>query len=167
MKIKTLTLKCRYWRPGTDYPATITERVKKHVEQGDIIAVSEKAISTATNNIVLPGFVAHEDKSAIISGATSLIFPSLYEGFGFPVLEANACGVPVICSDTSSLPEIAGDAAYLVDPLDTDAIAQAIRDLIDQSELQQRLVINGSVNARRFTWTTCAAQVMDTLESAI
>jgi glycosyltransferase involved in cell wall biosynthesis len=123
--------------------------------------------STVTNNLVLTGFVAHEDKSALISGADALLYPSLYEGFGFPILEGNACGTPVICANSSSLPEIAHDAALLINPLDVEDIAQAIKKLLREPKLRSQLVSSGHANARRFSWEICATQVLDTLERAV
>jgi glycosyltransferase involved in cell wall biosynthesis len=130
--------------------------------------ILEKAFdnqSTATNNIVLPGFVAPKDKSALISGADALLYPSLYEGFGFPILEANACGTPVLCANTSSLPEIAGEAALLVDPLDTRGMSESIQKIVSDNDLRDRLTAQGFSNALRFTWQTTASHVMSTLES--
>lgn len=106
------------------------------------------------------GFVPETDKAALISGAQLLVYPSLYEGFGFPLLEGQACGTAVLAANTSSLPEIAGDGALLVDPLDTAAIAQAMRQLAEDGELRQRLVQAGFANVRRFTWETAASQLL-------
>ena len=118
------------------------------------------------NRIVTPGFIANEDKAALISGAEALLLPSLYEGFGFPVLEGNACGTPVLCSNSSSLPEVAGDAALLVDPLDADALAAAIRRITKDQELREGLRQAGLENARRFNWERAAGEVLRVLELA-
>ena len=77
----------------------------------------------------MPGYVADEDRGALYAGALALLFPSLHEGFGFPLLEAMHCGAPVIASNSSSLPELAGDAALLVDPTDVRAIARQMTRL--------------------------------------
>jgi glycosyltransferase involved in cell wall biosynthesis len=114
----------------------------------------------------LPGFVADEDKAALLSGATALLYPSLYEGFGFPLLEAQACATAVLASASSSLPEIAGGGALLVDPQNTQAIAHAIRRLTEEAGLRAALVDQGRRNVRRFTWEATAVQVMRTLEKA-
>ena len=114
----------------------------------------------------LPGFVADADKAALLSGATALLYPSLYEGFGFPLLEAQACATAVLASASSSLPEIAGGGALLVDPQDTQAIAHAIRRLTEDAGLRAALVDQGRRNVRRFTWEATAVQVMRTLEKA-
>lgn len=116
--------------------------------------------------IQLPGYVADEDKAALISGAQALLFPSLYEGFGFPVLEGNACGTPVLAADASSLPEIAGDAALLVDPLDTAAMAEGIRRIVVERPLRARLIQAGLENVKRFSWNEAAGRVLATLELA-
>jgi glycosyltransferase involved in cell wall biosynthesis len=116
--------------------------------------------------IVTPGFIAYEDKAALISGAQALLLPSLYEGFGFPVLEGNACGTPVLCSNTSSLPEVAGDAALFVDPLDAAELAAALRQIVDDDSLRQELKQAGLKNVQRFTWQRAATDVLHTLELA-
>lgn len=117
--------------------------------------------------IVLPGFVPDADKAALLSGATALLYPSLYEGFGFPLLEAQACGTAVLAANTSSLPEIAGESALLVDPLDEAAIAAGIRRLAEDPELRRCLVEKGRTNARRFSWKKTAGRVLNTLEAAV
>ncbi|MGC9333247.1 MAG: glycosyltransferase family 4 protein [Anaerolineae bacterium] len=117
--------------------------------------------------VVLTGYVADGDLAALLSGAEALAFPSLYEGFGLPVLEAMACGVPVVCSSTSSLPEVAGDAALLVDPLDVEAIASALLRVVTDGDLRRELVGRGLVRARRFSWRRCAQEAMAALEQAV
>lgn len=116
--------------------------------------------------IHLPGFVAEQDKAAILSGATALLYPSLYEGFGFPVLEAQRCGVPVLCANSSSLPEVAGQAALLVDPQDEDALTDGITRLATDAALRHRLVALGYTNVTRFDWATAAAATLSVLEEA-
>jgi glycosyltransferase involved in cell wall biosynthesis len=112
----------------------------------------------------LPGFVPDEDRAPLLSGARAFLFPSLYEGFGFPVLEAMACGTPVLCSDTSSLPEVAGEAAWLVDPLDVGAIAAGMAHLAADEELRRDLVGRGFEQVRRFSWRRCGTKVLAVLE---
>jgi glycosyltransferase involved in cell wall biosynthesis len=116
--------------------------------------------------IHLTGFVAEADKAALLSGAVALLFPSLYEGFGFPVLEAQACGLPVLGANSSSLPEVAGEAALLVDPLDTGALAAAIERIVNDEPLRRELIARGPANAARFTWGKAAAQALAVLEEA-
>lgn len=107
------------------------------------------------------GFVDDADLPALYSGALCLAYPSLYEGFGFPVLEAFACETPVITSKLSSMPEVAGDAALLVDPYDVDALAAALRRLLRDQALRTALVARGSRQVAQFTWARTARQLHD------
>ena len=113
--------------------------------------------------VVFPGYIEDADLPALLSGALAFVFPSLYEGFGIPVLEAGACGVPVITSNTSSLPEVAGDAALLVDPHDVDAIADAMYRLVTDDALHAELARRGQENAQRFSWPRCARETLEVL----
>ena len=121
---------------------------------------------SGVEGVALTGYVDEADKGALYAGSLALVFPSLYEGFGFPVVEAMHCGAPVICSNTSSLPELAADAALLVDPLDVDAIAAAMTRLSDDDALRDRLRAGGAVQARRFTWAGAAEATLAALEQA-
>ena len=113
------------------------------------------------------GYVADEDLPALLQGAHAFVFPSLYEGFGMPVLEAMAGGTPVLTSTTTSLPEVAGDAALLVDPQSSQAIATGITHLITDPALRQRLSDRGKQWAQRFTWQRCAEETHHVLMSAL
>ncbi|MCD6291779.1 MAG: glycosyltransferase family 4 protein [Anaerolineae bacterium] len=110
------------------------------------------------------GYIADADLAALISGAQVYAYPSLYEGFGFPVLEAQACGVPVLTSSVSSLPEVAGDAALLVDPTDVRAIEDGLYRLLTDQKTREALVAKGYVNVQRFSWDRAARKVLDVLE---
>ncbi len=116
------------------------------------------------DRVLFPGYVPAEDLPALLGGATAFVYPSLYEGFGFPVLEAMACGTPVVCSNVSSLPEVAGDAALLVDPLDVEALASALARVVDDEGLRRELRARGFEQVRRFSWRRCAEQVLAVLE---
>jgi glycosyltransferase involved in cell wall biosynthesis len=109
-----------------------------------------------TGDIRRIGWVSDEDLPALYSGAICLAYPSLAEGFGLPILEAMACGTSVLTSDGSSMAEIAGDAALLVDPLSTDAIAGGLRQLVDGGALIDELVARGRERVRAFTWERTA-----------
>lgn len=111
--------------------------------------------------VVRLGYVQNTDLPALYGGALFFGFPSIWEGFGIPVLEAMACGTPVLTSNTSSLPEVAGDAAVLIDPLSVDAIADGMRRLGTDPALRSRLSAEGRSRASRFSWQQTAA---DTLE---
>ncbi|MCY4022969.1 MAG: glycosyltransferase family 1 protein [Anaerolineaceae bacterium] len=117
--------------------------------------------SEIEDRVHLTGFVDDADLPALYSAAEVFAFPSLYEGFGLPVLEAMACGTPVVTSDLSSLPEVAGDAALLTDPLDVEALADALRRLISDSQLRQQLIRAGQTRAGQFTWRRAALQLLD------
>jgi glycosyltransferase involved in cell wall biosynthesis len=112
------------------------------------------------------GYVSEEDKVALLGGAEALVYPSLYEGFGLPVLEAMACGTPVVTSDVSSLPEVAGEAAVLVDPNDPGAIASGVGKLLTDSALRERLRRAGLERAARFSWEDTARATAAVLRQA-
>jgi glycosyltransferase involved in cell wall biosynthesis len=116
--------------------------------------------------VLFPGYIPESDLPALLGGALAFVYPSLYEGFGIPVLEAGACGVPVITSNTSSLPEVAGDAALLVDPYDVDAIADAMYRLVTDEALRAELTRRGAENVKRFSWEKCARETLAVLEQA-
>ena len=119
------------------------------------------------SRIVLTGFVPDQDLAALYSGATVFVYPSLYEGFGLPVLEAMQCGTPVITSRTSSMPEVAGDAAVLVDPTDEDALAQVMLNVMSQPELCAELKRRSLAQAARFSWRRCAADILRIYQEAV
>jgi glycosyltransferase involved in cell wall biosynthesis len=112
------------------------------------------------DQVFFVGPMDEADLPALYSGATLFVFPSLYEGFGLPVLEAMACGTPVVCSNTSSLPEIAGDAALLVNPLDGDELAQVISQLCSDEERRQEMRSKGLTQASRFSWERAARETL-------
>ncbi|MBZ0294732.1 MAG: glycosyltransferase family 4 protein [Anaerolineae bacterium] len=125
----------------------------------------EEAWIEGVPNIHLPGYIDEADKGALYAGALALIFPSLYEGFGFPVIEAMHCGTPVIASSTSSLPELVGKAGLLVDPLDTEAIAKQMAVMTDDEARWFQLREAGYQQAAQFTWEAAAEQVAAILEA--
>ena len=110
------------------------------------------------------GYIDEAHKGGLLAGAIALVFPSLHEGFGFPALEAMHCGAPVIASNTSSLPELVGEAGLLVDPLNVRAIAEAMRRCSDDAGLRRRLIERGHLQSRRFSWDNAARLVMDAFD---
>ena len=110
--------------------------------------------------VLFPGFVPDKDLPAVYSAADLFVFPSLYEGFGLPVLEAMACGTPVVCSNTSSLPEVAGDAALLVEPYDVRELKDALARLLADASLRGGLVDRGLRRVTQFTWQKTAEQTL-------
>ncbi len=111
------------------------------------------------------GFIPTEELITLLSGATAYIQPSLWEGFGIPVVEAMATGVPVIVSKVSSLPEVAGQAGLLVDPYSVDQIEQAIRTIVSDKKLQQKFSKAGLVQSKKFSWDKMAKQVIKIFEN--
>jgi glycosyltransferase involved in cell wall biosynthesis len=107
------------------------------------------------------GFLPDETLSAVYRLASVFVFPSLYEGFGLPPLEAMACGTPVITSNVSSLPEVTGDAALLVDPTDASAIAAAITRVLSEPGLREDLRARGLARARQFSWERSVKEIRD------
>jgi glycosyltransferase involved in cell wall biosynthesis len=116
--------------------------------------------------VILTGYVSQRQKAALLAGSRSLVYPSLYEGFGLPVVEALAAGVPVLTSEVSSLPEVAGDAALLVDPRDVEAIADGMRRLVEDETLRRRLAEAGPRRAAKFTWKDTAARTAAAIRRA-
>jgi glycosyltransferase involved in cell wall biosynthesis len=113
------------------------------------------------------GAVPHDDLPTLYAAAELFVYPSLYEGFGLPVVEAMACGAPVVTSNVSSLPEVAGDAAVLVDPRDESAIGDAVVDLLQDDRARAELRARGLARARQFTWARCAEQTWAVYEEAL
>ncbi|MGD2165604.1 MAG: glycosyltransferase family 1 protein [Anaerolineae bacterium] len=123
--------------------------------------------SPARGAVILPGYVPDEDLPAVYAGARALAFPSLYEGFGLPVLEAMASGTPVTCSGTSSLPEVAGDAAITFDPTSEEGIVHALRRLLGDPDLQQELAQRGLRRAGQFSWDRVASHTEAVYEATL
>ena len=107
------------------------------------------------------GQVARAELPTLFASVDAVVYPSLYEGFGFPPLEAMSAGTPVVASNSSCLPETLGDAALLVDPADSAGLARALDDVLTRPELRARLIADGRARAAMFTWEGCAAQTVD------
>jgi glycosyltransferase involved in cell wall biosynthesis len=141
-------------------------------DTGLVLAGAEHAVFRQAGLDELPpgvrlaGYVPDADLPTLYSGATAFVYPSLYEGFGLTILEAMACGTPVICSNATALPEVAGDAAITVDPLDAEAIAAAIERLVGDEALLARYRAMGLERAKQFSWDRTAAATADVLQAA-
>jgi glycosyltransferase involved in cell wall biosynthesis len=118
-------------------------------------------------SVLYIGYVADEDTVPLICGATAFLFPSLYEGFGMPPLEAMACGTPVLTSNVSSLPEVVGDAALLVDPLNVDDIYKKMRMLIFDTNLRKKLIRKGMERISTFSWDNAAIRLMEIYQQVV
>jgi glycosyltransferase involved in cell wall biosynthesis len=123
--------------------------------------------SPARERIATPGYVAPDDLARWYARAAIFAFPSLDEGFGMPVLEAMAAGAPALTSNRSALPEVAGDAALLVDPEDTGAVARALRELAGNEELRRDLAARGVERAREFTWERAIRETWDVYQELL
>jgi len=121
----------------------------------------------ARDDVVFPEWVDAAELEGLYALAAAVVFPSLYEGFGLPVLEAMVRGVPVACSNRSSLPEVAGEAALLFDPEDVAGIAEAIERLLSDRDLAERLARAGREQAARFSWERTAEQTVESYRRAL
>ena len=117
------------------------------------------------DKIIMPGFIADDDKAAVYNLASVFVYPSLYEGFGFPPLEAMACGVPVIVSHSSSLPEIVGSAGILIDPYQPEELFLALQQILLHQTLTDMLRQKSLSQAMQFSWSKTAEQTLDTFRS--
>ena len=132
--------------------------------EGLVDQVREHGLS---DYVIMTGYVSEDDLPVVYSLADLMVFPSFYEGFGLPVVEAMACGVPVVTSNNSCLPEIAGDAAVLVDPHDIGSIADGIRSLLEDQDLRQQCIDKGLARARLFTWEDAARQTLQAFHELV
>lgn len=128
---------------------------------------SEKTLARLAEEATYLGYVPESELPGLTAGATAFVYPSLYEGFGFPVVQAMAAGAPVVTSNTSSLPEIAGDAAILVDPQSASEIARGIARLLESESLRANLAARGRERAKEFHWAKCAARSLDFFRRAV
>jgi glycosyltransferase involved in cell wall biosynthesis len=113
------------------------------------------------NEVILPGFIADEDLPALYNLAELFVFPSLYEGFGLPPLEAMACGTPVITSDRPSLPEVVGEAGLMVEATDSQELAEAMERVLTDENLRREMRGKGLEQAAKFTWEAAAGKLLD------
>lgn len=128
---------------------------------------AEAASSAFKSRVIFTGYAPDQDLSALYSGARAFVFPSLYEGFGLPVLEAMQCGTPVIASNTTALPEVAGDAGLLIDPTDSEALCQAMLALVNDDQLRISLSQKGLERSKLFSWERCAEQTVGLYRKAL
>lgn len=148
-------------RLGTGIPLVIGGRADHGA--GDLIALLDRSDSRTVRRV---GLIPDADLPAFFSGATCFVLPSLFEGFGLPLLEAMACGCPVIASDRAALPEVVADAGLLVDPESVDAMAAALRQMVGDTALRERLKERGLLRSREFTWSIAARRTREVLREA-
>ena len=138
---------------------------KKNPWNRDLITVHNNV--KEDKNIILPGFVETEELVALYNLATVFVMPSLYEGFGLPILEAMACGCPVITTKEGSIPEVAGDAAFYTDAYDSDKIAKDITEVFEDEKLRKELSITGLKQSSKFFWKKTAEKTVKVYESIV
>ncbi|MFL5495807.1 MAG: glycosyltransferase family 4 protein [Gemmatimonadales bacterium] len=129
-------------------------------------AVLKERFALDPESVAIPGLIAHDDMPAVYSMAAALLFPSYYESFGIPLVEAMACGCPVITSSAPACPEVVGDAALVVDPDDVEGLAEAMLRVVREPGLAVRLRELGLARARRFSWQDSARRLLAELERA-
>lgn len=148
---------------------------KARLEHTDLVLVGSKGwlydeIYTApekfgiSNHVRFLDYVPNDDLPALYSGALGLLFPSLYEGFGLPILEGFACGCPVLTSSVGATAEVAGEAALFVNPLDVKSISQGIKKLSEKAEIRERLIQKGRLRVGDFAWEKAARETLKVLE---
>jgi glycosyltransferase involved in cell wall biosynthesis len=124
--------------------------VSKYIKENDL-----------DRRVIKIGFVDEDDLPGIYNLADLLLFPSLYEGFGLPILEAQACGCPVLTSNVTSCPEVAGDGAHIVDPYSVDEIRDGILKIIKDNNYKEQLIKKGFENIKRFSWEKSARKILE------
>lgn len=150
--------------------------VESHHQEVDLVIVGPRryraeevlqaAAGAATDRIHFTGYVSDRQLAACYSCSTAFVFPSLYEGFGLPALEAMAHGVPVACSDVDALREVCGESAFLFDPLSVESIGDAIDKVLTDSDLRQRLSKAGTARASQFSWEKSAQFTLEVYRKA-
>ena len=157
----------RLVQAGGNEPAVADLQLVIAGGKGWMVEETYAAVSKAEMeaHVHFAGFVDDDDLPALYNLSAAFAFPTWYEGFGLPVLEAMACGTPVVCADNSSLPEVAGQAALLVDAGDPDALAEALIQVLVKADLRARLAVAGPEQAMRFTWPAAAQQLLGVYQS--
>ncbi len=160
---KNLVTLLRAFAPLTkEFPhLLVLARAKGWMSEPVFAEINERGLQ---NRVRLLGYVPLEDLPALMSGADVFVYPSLREGFGLPPLEAMACGAPVVCSDAPALPEVVGDAAITVPPLDKEAWTEVLRKVLKQADLRQEMRQKGLARAKQFSWERTARLTLEAFE---
>ena len=151
-------------KSGSSLPHQLVLAGSKWSRAEEVFEVADQ--SPFKNDIFFTGFVPGTDLPPLFRGADLFVFPSLFEGFGMPILEAMACGTPTVCSNISSMPEVAGDAALLFDPYDENSISDAMFKMLSEKELSEQLVKKGLARSRLFSWENTAMKTLDVISRA-
>jgi glycosyltransferase involved in cell wall biosynthesis len=144
----------------------------KLVMSGNFISETQQTMaricrSKYRERIIVTGFVNDDEKRTLMSAALATLYPSVCEGFGLPIIEAQACGCPVITSNTTSMPEVAGDAALLIDPHSVESLANAMEKIVLSKELRNDLVKKGYENIKRYSWSLAAEKMEEVFRKLV
>lgn len=163
-------------KPHKNIPCLLQAFAKAQIEKNIRLIITGKLTprlkaivkkNQLENRVIESGALTEMQLAAYYRGATALVFPSLYEGFGLPPLEAMACGTPALTSTVTSMPETSGDAALLVNPYETDAIVEGIERIVNEETLRSQLIAKGFKQAALYSWNKTAIAVQEVLDSAI
>jgi glycosyltransferase involved in cell wall biosynthesis len=146
--------------PAGDYPKLVLAGSRGWLYD-EIFKAAKK--SSYAGDIIFIGFVEPNDKPHLFNLASLFVYPSFFEGFGFPPLEAMACGVPTLVSHTSSFPEVAGGGALMVDPYNFEEIAWAMNEILSDNDLKRDLIESGLAQVKKFSWDKCAQETLELL----
>ena len=163
--IKNLILAYKIFRKKTKLTPKLVLAGKEGCGFSEIISEINKLDANIRHDIIIPGYISDKDLGNLYAGADLFIFPSLYEGFGIPILEAMACGTPVACSKSSSLPEAGGDAAVYFEPNNPEEIADSINSVLTNPALRSKMIAKGFIQAKKFSYTKMAKEVLDVINS--
>ena len=158
-----MILAYKIFRKKTKHTPKLVLAGKEGYGFSEIMFEINKLDSSIKNDIIIPGYIAEKDLANLYAGADLFIFPSLYEGFGIPILEAMACGTPVACSKSSSLPEAGGDAAQYFDPENPQEIAETINSVLTNRILKAKMIAKGFIQAKKFSYSKMAKEVLDVI----
>lgn len=151
-------------RPNSKLPQLVIVGKRAWLYDETLKSIDE---SGAGRSVIVTGYVPGNDLPALYSGALCFVYPSYFEGFGLPPLEAMKCGTPVIAGNRTSLPEVVGDAGLMVDPFDVGALASAIEQLIDNPDFRLQLRVKGLNRARMFDWRETARRTLEVYQAAV
>jgi glycosyltransferase involved in cell wall biosynthesis len=151
-------------RPGVKLPQLVLAGKRGWLDSETFRAAERTDLGT---DILFTGYVPERDLAGLYSGATCFVYPSYFEGFGLPLVEAMQCGVPVIAGNRTSLPEVLGAAGLLFDPFDTQALVKALTQVLDDSEYRAALRLKGLERAKNFDWKTTAQLTLKVYERAV
>lgn len=163
--VKNLVLAYKLFRKKSKLIPKLVLAGKEGFGFSEIQKEIDKLDNNIKNDIIIPGYISNADLPHLYAKATIFVFPSLYEGFGIPILEAMACGTPVVCSKTSSLPEAGGNAALYFDPENPSEIANSINSVLTNPALKTKMIAAGKIQAKKFSYKKMANEVLEVINN--